>query len=56
MCYTGRCFWENLNGECDNSISHCPEFMDVPCECGEDVKQVQDDGKAHCINCNKVIN
>ena len=54
MCYTGNCAWEGMDGTCDATISHCPEEM-LPCTCGSQLKQLQEDGKYHCISCDKIV-
>ncbi len=55
MCYTGICSWEGVSGECRLEESHCPEQMEIPCECGCSLKQMQDDGEYHCLDCNKIV-
>lgn len=55
MCLTGRCCWEGMDGTCDPTKSECPIFMDVHCKCGSELKQLQEDGNYHCMDCDKVI-
>lgn len=55
MCYTGKCMWEGMDGTCDSKISHCPIHTKKPCKCGSKLKQLQEDGKYHCLDCDKVL-
>ena len=54
MCYTGMCIYEEFDGTCGSKESHCPDITEA-CECGCELKQLQEDGKYHCLDCDKII-
>lgn len=57
MCYTGLCYWENINGECSciSNKNCCPKPMLEACQCGEEFMQLQDDDKYYCISCGNEV-